>query len=160
MLFYHVYECLFKKKNKNVGTKGLILSTLQSTSTLIFGNEQWESLVYCVSNCLVSCLLSCDMKCFRNGTVKELILHKGISLMKTVSTMTYQRTSSLVAKWIKVFIASSFMCITSMPVMESNNLRLFPYLSLYLAGIQEFPENIKNCKVLTVVEASVNPISK
>ncbi|NXO82888.1 ERBIN protein, partial [Sitta europaea] len=27
-------------------------------------------------------------------------------------------------------------------------------------GIQEFPENIKNCKVLTVVEASVNPISK
>ncbi|NWS10615.1 ERBIN protein, partial [Pachyramphus minor] len=26
--------------------------------------------------------------------------------------------------------------------------------------IQEFPENIKNCKVLTVVEASVNPISK
>ncbi|NWV00503.1 ERBIN protein, partial [Upupa epops] len=27
-------------------------------------------------------------------------------------------------------------------------------------GIQEFPENIKNCKVLTIVEASVNPISK
>ncbi|NXV23068.1 ERBIN protein, partial [Cepphus grylle] len=28
------------------------------------------------------------------------------------------------------------------------------------SGIQEFPENIKNCKVLAVVEASVNPISK
>lgn len=27
-------------------------------------------------------------------------------------------------------------------------------------GIQEFPENIKNCKVLAIVEASVNPISK
>lgn len=33
--------------------------------------------------------------------------------------------------------------------------------SWYLpTGIQEFPENIKNCKVLAVVEASVNPISK
>lgn len=29
-----------------------------------------------------------------------------------------------------------------------------------LVGIQEFPENIKNCKVLAIVEASVNPISK
>lgn len=41
------------------------------------------------------------------------------------------------------------------------------YFPLYLyfvhsvvAGIQEFPENIKNCKVLAIVEASVNPISK
>lgn len=30
----------------------------------------------------------------------------------------------------------------------------------FCAGIQEFPENIKNCKVLAIVEASVNPISK
>lgn len=30
----------------------------------------------------------------------------------------------------------------------------------FAAGIQEFPENIKNCKVLAIVEASVNPISK
>lgn len=27
-------------------------------------------------------------------------------------------------------------------------------------GIQDFPENIKNCKGLAIVEASVNPISK
>lgn len=38
----------FKKKNK-IGTEGLILRTLQSTSTLIFGNEQRELIVYCVS---------------------------------------------------------------------------------------------------------------
>lgn len=49
------------------------------------------------------------------------------------------------------------MFIIFMSVLESNNFRS---LSLYFAGIQEFPENIKNCKVLTVVEASVNPISK
>lgn len=30
----------------------------------------------------------------------------------------------------------------------------------FTPGIQEFPENIKNCKVLAIVEASVNPISK
>ncbi|NWT33205.1 ERBIN protein, partial [Cardinalis cardinalis] len=41
-----------------------------------------------------------------------------------------------------------------------NARRLFFYPFLHLTGIQEFPENIKNCKVLTVVEASVNPISK
>lgn len=80
--------------------------------------------------------------------------------MKMVSKMKYQRTSLLVAKWVKVFMGSSFMCIIVMPVMESNKLRLILYVALYLAGIQEFPENIKNCKVLTVVEASVNPISK
>lgn len=57
-------------------------------------------------------------------------------------------------------MASSCICIIVMPVVESNKLRLIPYISLYLAGIQEFPENIKNCKVLTIVEASVNPISK
>lgn len=80
--------------------------------------------------------------------------------MKMVSKMKYQRTSPVVAKRIKVFMASSFICIIVMPVVESNKLRLIPYVSLYFAGIQEFPENIKNCKVLTVVEASVNPISK
>lgn len=43
-------------------------------------------------------------------------------------------------------------------VIDSFNL-IINYLFIFL-GIQEFPENIKNCKVLTVVEASVNPISK
>lgn len=38
-----------------------------------------------------------------------------------------------------------------------KHLMIFCYFSL---GIQEFPENIKNCKVLAIVEASVNPISK
>lgn len=27
-------------------------------------------------------------------------------------------------------------------------------------GIQDFPENIKCCKCLTIIEASVNPVSK
>ncbi|NWQ71742.1 ERBIN protein, partial [Neopipo cinnamomea] len=71
-----------------------------------------------------------------------------------------KRTSPLVAKRIKVFMVSGFMYVIFMHVMESINFRLFFYLFLYLSGIQEFPENIKNCKVLTVVEASVNPISK
>lgn len=34
------------------------------------------------------------------------------------------------------------------------------FILLVSLGIQEFPENIKNCKVLAIVEASVNPISK
>ncbi|NWT04668.1 ERBIN protein, partial [Mionectes macconnelli] len=58
------------------------------------------------------------------------------------------------------FITSDFIYIIFMHAVESNNFGLFFCLFLYLAGIQEFPENIKNCKVLTVVEASVNPISK
>lgn len=35
-----------------------------------------------------------------------------------------------------------------------------PSLCLSAAGIQEFPDNIKCCKGLSVVEASVNPITK
>lgn len=31
---------------------------------------------------------------------------------------------------------------------------------VFLLGIQDFPENIKCCKCLTIIEASVNPISK
>lgn len=43
----------------------------------------------------------------------------------------------------------------------SVSLSVSVCVSLTLAlGIQEFPENIKNCKVLAIVEASVNPISK
>ncbi|NXG49784.1 LRRC7 protein, partial [Psilopogon haemacephalus] len=31
---------------------------------------------------------------------------------------------------------------------------------LLAGGIQDFPENIKCCKCLTIIEASVNPVSK
>lgn len=30
----------------------------------------------------------------------------------------------------------------------------------FIPGIQEFPDNIKCCKCLSIVEASVNPIAK
>lgn len=43
--------------------------------------------------------------------------------------------------------------------MLPRHWRVFCCLFLS-SGIQEFPENIKNCKVLAIVEASVNPISK
>lgn len=33
-------------------------------------------------------------------------------------------------------------------------------LSIFFSGIQDFPENIKCCKCLTIIEASVNPVSK
>ncbi len=32
--------------------------------------------------------------------------------------------------------------------------------TVFISGIQEFPDNIKCCKCLSVVEASVNPIAK
>ncbi|NWW45939.1 LRRC7 protein, partial [Pedionomus torquatus] len=31
---------------------------------------------------------------------------------------------------------------------------------IFFLGIQDFPENIKCCKCLTIIEASVNPVSK
>ncbi|NWU94531.1 LRRC7 protein, partial [Upupa epops] len=36
---------------------------------------------------------------------------------------------------------------------------LYPQPFLF-SGIQDFPENIKCCKCLTIIEASVNPVSK
>lgn len=42
---------------------------------------------------------------------------------------------------------------------EAALMVIFDEFSFSL-GIQEFPENIKNCKTLAIVEASVNPISK
>ncbi|NXU59223.1 LRRC7 protein, partial [Turnix velox] len=34
------------------------------------------------------------------------------------------------------------------------------FFSIFFTGIQDFPENIKCCKCLTIIEASVNPVSK
>ncbi|KAG8456551.1 hypothetical protein GDO86_002363 [Hymenochirus boettgeri] len=45
--------------------------------------------------------------------------------------------------------------------LDANQIEELPKgIDVSKNGIQEFPENIKNCKVLTIVEASVNPISK
>ncbi|NWI62399.1 LRRC7 protein, partial [Todus mexicanus] len=48
----------------------------------------------------------------------------------------------------------------------SESLFAWGFLCVYnnsfnvFVGIQDFPENIKCCKCLTIVEASVNPVSK
>ncbi|NWX44975.1 LRRC7 protein, partial [Steatornis caripensis] len=53
--------------------------------------------------------------------------------------------------------------ISVLPVIQMS--KLF-FLCVYnnsfniFLGIQDFPENIKCCKCLTIIEASVNPVSK
>lgn len=38
--------------------------------------------------------------------------------------------------------------------------RVYNHTFNIFLGIQDFPENIKCCKCLTIIEASVNPVSK
>lgn len=45
-------------------------------------------------------------------------------------------------------------------LMLNYSLVYFHVLFFPILGVQEFPENIKCCKCLTIIEASVNPISK
>ncbi|NXS68530.1 LRRC7 protein, partial [Pandion haliaetus] len=47
----------------------------------------------------------------------------------------------------KVISVLPFFCV------YNNSFNIF-------LGIQDFPENIKCCKCLTIIEASVNPVSK
>lgn len=48
-------------------------------------------------------------------------------------------------------------------IYEQNKINSF-FMCVYsfniFLGIQDFPENIKCCKCLTIIEASVNPVSK
>ncbi|NXJ71193.1 LRRC7 protein, partial [Rostratula benghalensis] len=51
---------------------------------------------------------------------------------------------------------------------EEEQVKLLGFFYVYIIilsfffslGIQDFPENIKCCKCLTIIEASVNPVSK
>lgn len=54
-------------------------------------------------------------------------------------------------------ITKNEMCVIYSSLTSVSQLLSISY---FTPGIQEFPENIKNCKVLAIVEASVNPISK
>ncbi|NXS49487.1 LRRC7 protein, partial [Balaeniceps rex] len=56
--------------------------------------------------------------------------------------------------------------ISVLPVIQMSKFNLNSFLYVYnnsfniFLGIQDFPENIKCCKCLTIIEASVNPVSK
>lgn len=85
--------------------------------------------------------------------------------------LTFTKTSEMacVIPHLLGFDRSHLLCVSGNKTVEiqhadvelmvcnCHTLNLYGFFSL---GIQEFPENIKNCKVLAVVEASVNPISK
>ncbi|NXW77105.1 LRRC7 protein, partial [Hirundo rustica] len=90
----------------------------------------------------------------RNGAARSLRLGNTIPQRKWKFLWDAVPGSGVTAA-----LGSSLSCFSKQAPLKDQPLIPVGY-SWKCQGIQDFPENIKCCKCLTIIEASVNPVSK